>query len=357
MTPHTGGGGRVGSWFRFVPKALLATVALSLVTITFFWQFALRSGRDRAAAQSTTGSAAADDRDLARIRNDEAHFIPGTEYDSPIPAGINDESDDEADSGDPGPNGLLSILPPTLAVSENDRQPMDDREPPRPSLVPPTPEADSPPSSDKPRSTAAGVRALANPNAPAPERAGRIQVEEPMEPGGEKAIRFFGLASTDTQSVVYVIDCSGSMGRPELKLRTAKDELVRSIRALDPAQSFSVVFFSDHTYPMPMPGLVAATEANKERICEWVEGAFPRGGTYPLPAVLHALQLRPETIFVLSDGLFKGDYVREIRSNNRGQRRATIYTVLFGDHSGEPQMLRLARENGGSYRFVQPTAH
>jgi hypothetical protein len=186
------------------------------------------------------------------------------------------------------------------------------------------------------RSTASGVSALAG------------VATEPGTTG--LSTRFFGLTAQNTHTVAYVIDCSGSMGAPPLKLRLAKDELIRSIESLHAEQSFSVVFFSNEIFPMPGPGVLPATDENKQRVASWVESMRPTGGTNPLPALIRTLQLQPETIYVLSDGLFKGDYVRAVRTRNREPKRSSIYTINFGDRRGERQLLRLARENGGHYR-------
>jgi hypothetical protein len=205
------------------------------------------------------------------------------------------------------------------------------------------------------RLSSPGIKALADSAQPfmlgtADEPTNRANVSG----AGGSSAKFFGLAAAGTHSVAYVIDCSGSMGKPPLKLQMAKDELTRSIRALDSEQAFYVVFFSHNMFLMPGEGLLIASDENKERVCQWIDGALSGGGTNPYPAVVHALQLKPETIYLLSDGIFKTEYVRAIRSRNRGQRRTTIYTIGFGDRSGEKQMVRLARENGGSYRYVEP---
>jgi hypothetical protein len=199
---------------------------------------------------------------------------------------------------------------------------------------------------EQPRFSSPGIRALAEASDP---RGGAES-----ERTGKLSARFFGLAAEETHSVVYVVDCSGSMGRPPMKLLAAKEELIRSIRALDDEQSFYVYFFSHHMFAMPGPGLLPASDANKDRVSDWIDGAVSGGGTNPFPPVAHALELRPETIYVLSDGLFKGEYVRAIRARNRGPRQTTIYTIGFGDRRGEKQLIRLARENGGSYRYVEP---
>jgi uncharacterized protein with von Willebrand factor type A (vWA) domain len=165
---------------------------------------------------------------------------------------------------------------------------------------------------------------------------------------GKQSARFFGLGAEETKSVVYVIDCSGSMGRPPQKFLMAQKELIRSIYALQPDQRFYVIFFNDRMIPMQGSDMLLATDGNKDEICGWISTAFSGGGTNPQPALERALQLQPEIIYVLSDGLFKVRVARDVQHRNRGQRQAAIYTIGFGDRSGEDQLQRLARENGGS---------
>ena len=87
---------------------------------------------------------------------------------------------------------------------------------------------------------------------------------------------------------------------------------------------------------------------------EWINSVDSGGGTDPRPALTKALEVHPETIYVLSDGLFEAACVTEVKKANHGLNRATIYTVGFGDRTGEAQLTRLAKDSGGQYRFVEP---
>ena len=75
--------------------------------------------------------------------------------------------------------------------------------------------------------------------------------------------------------------------------------------------------------------------------------------TLPVPAMRQAIGLRPEVIYLLSDGEFLNQFCDDIRQANRGPSPATIYTVGFGNRSGEPQLVRIANESGGKYRYVE----
>ena len=181
---------------------------------------------------------------------------------------------------------------------------------------------------------------------------GRLSATSTSSSDGPSA-RFFGLGADGANSVVYVIDCSGSM-RHRNKVILAKRELMRSIRALRPEQGFFIVFFRQGAILMPAPGLVLATDQNKQLAWNWTQTVSATGSTNPVPAIRRALMLGPEVIYVLSDGKFSDGYCTQVRQLNRAPRPARIYAIGFGSRSGERQLKRLARENGGQYRYVRP---
>jgi len=173
--------------------------------------------------------------------------------------------------------------------------------------------------------------------------------------GGGGGASFFGLEARG-RSFVYVVDYSGSMyemGRA--KLRAAKSELIRSISALRRNMKF-FVFFYDHAF-VAMPGgqMLQATEQNKRRIFAWVEGANGGGGTDPRGPMLSALELKPDAVWLLSDGLFHDMACDAIRAANPGAK-VQIHTIAFFDNAGEGVLRRIAEENRGHYRFVPPAA-
>lgn len=162
---------------------------------------------------------------------------------------------------------------------------------------------------------------------------------------------FFGQTGRGSR-FVFVIDRSGSMkgGRFD----AARFELIKSIRGLGDHESFSVVFYDSRATPMPADGMVDATEANKNQFIEWVRTVSVGGGTNPTEALTVALrELRPDTIWLLSDGRFNvavADTVRQLNPNARVQ----INTIAFQDRGGEAILKIIADENDGDYRFVEP---
>ncbi len=157
---------------------------------------------------------------------------------------------------------------------------------------------------------------------------------------------FFGIRARG-QFFVYVVDQSGSMIDDD-RLTRAKIELRRSVFALQPPQRFEVLFYNDEATPMPGgPQLRPADQRTKEQLTSWLHLIGPDGGTEPRSAVALALALRPDAVFLLSDGDFPKGTVEAIARAN--SRKIPIHCVdiaggLAGDH-----LQRIARDSGGQY--------
>jgi len=169
-------------------------------------------------------------------------------------------------------------------------------------------------------------------------------------PGGRGGASFFGLQAKG-ESFVYVVDYSGSMNGD--RVAAAKAELIRSISALGRTSRFYIFFYDDKYIRMPNRGLVRASSANKRKYFAWVAQAAGGGGTDPREAMKEALALRPDAIYLLSDGEFAEAAADEIRAANPGAR-VQINTIAFHSNSGESILQRIAEENRGQYRFVPP---
>jgi hypothetical protein len=138
------------------------------------------------------------------------------------------------------------------------------------------------------------------------------------------------------------------------KFERAVYELLQSIEQLGSDQQYYIFFYNHRAYPMDEPNLVPATTEQFEKTREWVGRARPRGGTFPLTALLTALKMKPDAIFFLSDGLFDPRTGREVRMRNRGKKsRVPIHTIAFVNREAEGLMRTIARNSGGKYRFVK----
>jgi phage FluMu protein Com len=165
----------------------------------------------------------------------------------------------------------------------------------------------------------------------------------------------FGQLTGGPKNIVYVIDRSGSMTD---SIMYVKYELKRCIRLLRPRDQFHVIFYSSGpAVEMPMRRLLPATEANKLAAYEFIDGIVPLGQTDPSEALRAALALRPNTIFLLSDGEFEERIVNLVDKLNpaggaNNGRLVKVNTLCFIYTAGERILQTIADRNGGTYRFI-----
>jgi len=168
---------------------------------------------------------------------------------------------------------------------------------------------------------------------------------------------------------VYLVDSSNSMK----KFNDARTELLRSIDSLKPEQRFYVVFYDESPKYMRIanpsqdePASVYATPENKQRFRRWAMAVQQARGQSPPEVLKFAFKLRPDVIFLLSDGEFTAQTETVIRENNFQENLfgesgpiSIIHTIRYPGVSStegrqaETQMQRIAAENGGQYRNVE----
>ncbi|MBI1314176.1 hypothetical protein GC176_23015 [bacterium] len=167
---------------------------------------------------------------------------------------------------------------------------------------------------------------------------------------------FFDIKVEGTK-FVYLVDRSGSMGDYR-QLAVAKRELLASINSLDSTQQFHVLFYNNTYEQLTIsgkpPGLQWATDINKTLAGQFIKRMTPEGGTTHLPALMKALSYRAEHLYFLTDATepLSAAALDDIRQYNRG--RTQIHCVEFGkggDLALDNYLKRLARQNGGTYRY------
>jgi hypothetical protein len=166
--------------------------------------------------------------------------------------------------------------------------------------------------------------------------------------------RFFDITAKG-QSIVYVVDCSGSMfGK---RFDRAKKELIRSVRALNAQQNFYIIFFNDRTFllfdPKPVSEMVSATAADKQHAEKWIKAQKAESTTNPNRALRHALELKPDVIFLLTDGEMDDptEVQRVIRESNPA--KVVIHAIALENQEGARTLESIANDNGGEFRFVK----
>ncbi len=109
------------------------------------------------------------------------------------------------------------------------------------------------------------------------------------------------------------------------------------------------MLFDDNYHLHPVErGLLLANARNKKTICDWLDRGINGSGTNPIPAMMFAVQLKPERIVLLSDGEFDPSSAIVItRANESSPKPAAIDCVGLME---EVETLKaIARSNKGIY--------
>jgi hypothetical protein len=168
--------------------------------------------------------------------------------------------------------------------------------------------------------------------------------EEELPPWRQAS--FFGIQARG-QFFVFVVDQSGSM-IDEGRLYRAKTELRRSVFALQASQRFEVIFYNDVATPMPGGPLPrSADQKSKNQLMSWLRLIDPDGGTDPERAIGQAIALRPDAIFLLSDGEFPDATVDAVARLNT--TKIPIHCVDLSASGANGQLARIAQSSGGQF--------
>jgi hypothetical protein len=170
-------------------------------------------------------------------------------------------------------------------------------------------------------------------------------------------VSVFGVEGTGNK-FVYLFDRSSSMeGAP---LAAAKRQLLESLEKLSDVHQFHVIFFNHRLQSFDITGgsrrIAFATERNKRLAARFVGGVKADGGTERFDALKHALALRPDVIFFLSDAddpMPAKEMADLARLNERVGAQICVIEFGRGDTISKENFLKtLASESGGQYGYV-----
>ncbi len=120
-----------------------------------------------------------------------------------------------------------------------------------------------------------------------------------------------GPSSGSVANTVFVIDRSGSM---ESTFAIVRRELLKRIARMDARSKFHIVMFADEAPIENPPGrLVKATDSNKDRVADFLDGIVAQGRTRPGPALevafrdLAGANDGGKQIYLLTDAAFPDD--------------------------------------------------
>ncbi len=180
--------------------------------------------------------------------------------------------------------------------------------------------------------------------------------------GGKARTSMFGLAG-EGYKFVYVFDRSGSMGGDgSASLRAVKAELLASLKNLDTVHQFQIIFYNHRPVlfsPSGTPGkLVFATEQNKQAVRKFLDTIEAFGGTDHEAALRMATALKPDVIFLLTDGDDPKLTAPQLEKIERWSAGIRINAIEFGPGPApqtESFLKELARRTGGEYTYVDTT--
>ncbi len=180
----------------------------------------------------------------------------------------------------------------------------------------------------------------------------RLQINDVFS-GNRTSTSIFGIVGQGSR-FVYVFDRSGSMDDPVgVPLRAAKKELMDSLSKLEDIHQFYIIFYNEAPRAFEAPTgrgkLVFANEANKNSAERFIDGIRAEGGTNHFDALLLAVKLRPDVIFLLTDGEEKDDLTSQqlerLRTLNDGVAAIQVIQFTHGPHAPDESLAKLARDN------------
>jgi Mg-chelatase subunit ChlD len=198
---------------------------------------------------------------------------------------------------------------------------------------------------------------------------------------------FFGHDLRQEDSVVYVLDLSGSMsGRTgtvveqagkeaggsliagvaggglggeaadsvlsmDKKVELVKDHLIASLRGLPSGAQFDVILFSNGVQHLA-PTMITANTASTTIVSAFVSRLQEGGSTSLMAAIMAGLDSEAKDVLVLTDGLptdsSPEEILKKVQERNTGKAHR-LSTVGVGDDQAKDFLTRLASENGGQY--------
>jgi hypothetical protein len=178
----------------------------------------------------------------------------------------------------------------------------------------------------------------------------------PAGPQGEVGI--FGTAPTRGHSFVFLIDRSHSMGSEGLgAIAAAQAELLAALEKLESNHSFQIVAYNQSPTYLRSRKLIPVDDDSRQAGRDFLATLAAFGATDHERAIISAMQLKPDVMYLLTDGdpVLTAGQRKRIREESGG--RTTICCIQFGrirpdDEATRTALEALARENRGSYAFI-----
>lgn len=198
------------------------------------------------------------------------------------------------------------------------------------------------------------------------------QVSEPLKreasPASYQGASFFGIPPSGDR-IVYIIDMSPSMlvGKYQTRYARAVNEVIEAVQQLREDQQFFVIMFSFKTIKIKLDNsrdFCFANEPNIEALKKRLRNISVSSGTDPREAIVEALKIKPTCIYLLSDGEFNGNQLRNgiygsritalELSKKHNSNRCPIHTIGLEDPRTQQELTEIAEASGGTHVFIPP---
>ncbi len=178
-------------------------------------------------------------------------------------------------------------------------------------------------------------------------------------PGEKAQVSLFGVKAQGAK-FVYVLDRSGSTDGK--LLAAAKAEILASIEKIDDVHQFQLVVYNERPKAFnpagPSGQLAFGTDANRSEVKRFLGTFEADGGTDHVAALSMAIRMRPDVVFLLTDGDKPLVTAQELARIDRVGPGIVIHAIQFGEgphRDANGWMGKLARQSGGEYRYVDTT--
>lgn len=157
---------------------------------------------------------------------------------------------------------------------------------------------------------------------------------------------FFGIRASG-ERFVFIVDNSTSMLDGNRR-GLAHSELMRCIKTLKWPQQYYVIAFDSETLPLPFGPYVTSGPDQSRKVGQWLSRLTPQDGTLPGHALRQAIGLKPDAVFLITDGQFDSPTPAKINDWNKG--RVPIHVIDMAPGPPVPILEQVARDSSGVYR-------
>jgi len=176
---------------------------------------------------------------------------------------------------------------------------------------------------------------------------------------GEGADFVYVFDRSDSMNSVFSYASEGKTVFSITPLDAAKAELLKSLGDLKEDNRFHILFYNHDTWLFDTgkeqhKELVLATPDMKRLATQFVSTVYGNGRTKHVPALETAIKMRPEVIFLLTDGEEKDDpspaELAKLRRLNGGRTKINVVQFCYEMRSGG-SLVQLAQESGGKHIY------